>query len=114
MAVDEGADRRLQTRFGAHMDVRFARVADAAKAFKAYSLNFSAGGLCLRTKSQHAVGERLEVDVTVEGEHFQLQAEVAWVRGGAIGVRFVNVSPTMRGRLEAVARTLEAKVDAVP
>ena len=103
-----GAERRRETRFGTRIDVRFARAVDAARALNAYSLNFSAGGLCLRTRGVHPIGERLEIDVTISGERFQLEAEVAWVRGGALGVRFINVPPAERRRLEAVARVLEA------
>ena len=109
MFDEGGAERRRETRFGTRIDVRFARLADAARALNAFSLNFSAGGLCLRTKVPHELGERLEIDVTVEGHQFQLEGEVAWVRGEAMGVRFVNVRPPDRERLEAVARALEAR-----
>lgn len=108
-----GEERRREPRYGARLDVRFARQVDAARALNAYSINFSAGGLCLRTKGARTVGERLELDVTIEGQRFQLEAEVAWIRGDVCGLRFVNVAPGERTRLEAVARLLERKQLAV-
>ena len=107
--VDGAHERRRESRFGARIDVRFARAADAARALNAFSLNFSAGGLCVRTKAPHELGQRLEVDLSVEGHPFQLEAEVAWVRGETMGLRFVNVRPPDRARLETVARALEAR-----
>lgn len=108
-AMDSKSDveRRQDKRYVAAFDVRFARAAQAAQALRAFSINFSARGLCLRTKEPHAKGEILKLDLTVEGVVYRLEAEVAWVRGDAMGVRFVNVDPAMKAGLEAVARSLE-------
>lgn len=108
------ADRRKDARHAARFDVRFARVKDAARAFNAFSTNFSAGGLCLRVSQTYDVGEALKVDVTIEGSTYSLEGVVAWVRGDAVGVRFVNVRPDVRERLEAVARTLARGQSALP
>jgi Tfp pilus assembly protein PilZ len=99
-------DKRQDPRFYARFDVRFTRVSDAARAFNAYSLNFSAGGLCLRSSGTHAVGDYLKLDLTIGPERFALDGIVAWSRGEAVGVRFANVRPELRERLEAVARSL--------
>ena len=100
------ADRRQDARYAARFDVRFARVKDAARALNSFSTNFSAGGLCLRASQAYDVGEALKVDVTIEGFTYALDGIVAWVRGDAVGVRFVNLRPEVRERLEGVARTL--------
>jgi uncharacterized protein (TIGR02266 family) len=102
-------DRREFPRFSTSFDVRFRRREDAARALRAFSVNFSPGGLCLRTRAPHAVGEDLKLAVAIEGERFVLEGVVAWVRGEAIGVRFVNVGPHERQRLDSVARGLVAR-----
>ncbi len=99
-------ERRRQARYGALFDVRFALAADAARALNAWSVNFSSGGLCVRSKSAFGVGEVVALSLTIEGEQFDLEGVVAWVRGEAVGVRFVNVRPAVRERLEVVARSL--------
>lgn len=104
-----GSERRADPRFAAHFDVRFARATDAAKAFNAYSINFSSGGLCVRSSSTYELGESLSLSLTIEGELFELEGVVAWLRGEAIGVRFVNVHSATRERLESVARILATK-----
>jgi hypothetical protein len=100
------ADRRIDPRYNARFDVRFTSVDDAAQAFQVFSVNFSPGGLCLRTREPRVPGEVLRIDLTVGAERFALEGVVAWVHKGAIGVRFMNVSPQVRGRLDAIARTL--------
>ena len=99
-------DRRGDSRYQARFDVRFSRLSDAARAFNAFSVNFSAGGLCLRSKLPHQLGEALLLDLTIGMDQFALEGVVAWVRGEAVGVRFVNVRPALREQLDAVARTL--------
>jgi uncharacterized protein (TIGR02266 family) len=89
--------------------VRFTEERDAARALNAYSMNFSAGGLCLRTKTPYSLGEALRLSLSIEGEVFELEGVVAWVRGEALGVRFINVHPDVRERLEAVSRALSSK-----
>ncbi len=110
----EAADRRREERLGAHFDVRFHRATDAARALNAFSVNFSAGGLCVRTRSQYAVGEQLTMSLTIEGQTFELACVVAWVRGEAVGVRFVQVHPDDRKRLEVVAKSLAARAARPP
>lgn len=107
--MTSGSERRTDPRFTAHFDVRFSRASDAAKALNAFSINFSSGGLCLRSKTPYSVGEALSLSLTVEGEIFELEGVVSWVRGEAVGVRFVNVKTGVRARLEAVARVLSTR-----
>ncbi len=105
-ALFRNADRRRDVRIGAKVAVRFHALADAAKALNTFSVNFSAGGLCLRTKVPHATGDKLQLTVTIDGEIFELQGVVAWVKADVIGIRFEGVSPKDRERLEQVAKVL--------
>lgn len=107
--MNSGAERRGDLRYAAHFDVRFARAAEAARALNAFSINFSAGGLCLRSRGSYALGEALSVTVSLEGQLFELEGVVAWLRGEAMGVRFVNLKPAVRAQLEQVARTLATR-----
>ena len=107
--MTSGSERRTDPRYTAHFDVRFSRASDAAKALNAFSLNFSSGGLCLRSKTPYALGEALSLSLTVEGDLFELEGVVSWVRGEAVGVRFVNVKANVRARLEQVARMLATR-----
>lgn len=107
--MTSGDERRTEQRYTAHFDVRFARATDAAKAFNAYSINFSSGGLCVRSRSPHVLGEQLSLSLTIEGDQFDLEGVVSWVRGDAVGVRFVNVALPIRDRLEKVARVLASR-----
>jgi uncharacterized protein (TIGR02266 family) len=100
------ADRRRDFRYSTHFDVRFAQVTDAAKAMKAFSINLSAGGLCVRSKTRREVGEVLRLDMTIERDTLSLDGVVAWVYGDALGVRFVNVRPDQKERLEAMSKLL--------
>lgn len=112
-STSSDADRRETSRYHARFDVRFSRPTDAAKAFNAFSVNFSAGGLCLRSKTLHVLGELLHLDLSIANEQFSLEGVVAWVRGEAVGVRFVNVRPALREQLDAVARTLATNTSEV-
>jgi uncharacterized protein (TIGR02266 family) len=107
--MTSGSERRSDPRYTAHFDVRFARASEAARALNAFSINFSSGGICLRSKTAYALGESLSLSITVEGEIFELDGVVSWVRGDALGVRFVNVRPAVRAQLERVARRLSAQ-----
>ena len=100
--------QRQWPRVTARFDVRFGRVEDAARALRAYSVNASAGGLCIRTQRGYAVGQRVHVELDAGGEHFALQAVVAWVRDEdeAIGVRFVDMADADRQRLQRVLAAL--------
>ncbi len=112
--MSSGSERRRDPRDAAHFDVRFTRVEDAARAFNASSLNFSSGGLCVRSTSQYQIGEALSFALTIEGSVFELEGVVAWIRGDAVGVRFVNVLGDIRDRLERVAHSLAKTTPRVP
>lgn len=112
--MSSGSERRRDPRYAAHFDVRFTRMKDAARAFNAYSINFSSGGLCVRSTSQYQLGESLSLALTIEGSLFELEGVVAWIRGDAIGVRFVNVQGETRDQLENVARSLAKTSPRVP
>lgn len=103
------SDRRRNQRVAARFDVRFAERGQAARALWAYSLNLSVGGLCLRTRRRYEVGAALELELDVAGEGWHLMGEVAWVRDGAIGVRFDNVSPADRLRLQELVGRASAE-----
>lgn len=100
-AADE---RREWPRTAARFGVRFGRLEDAARALRAYSVNASAGGLCIRTRRGYDVGQRVRVELDAGGERFDLQGVVAWVRDAdeAIGVRFEGLADADRVRLERV------------
>lgn len=98
------ANRRADERVAARFEVRFEQTEDAARALRAYSLNLSAGGLCLRTRKSYDVGSHVRLSMTIEGEAFQLTGIIAWVRDEqeAIGVRFTHVSDEDHARLQRV------------
>jgi uncharacterized protein (TIGR02266 family) len=102
-------ERRSYPRIPARIEIHFAHPEDAARTLRAYSLNFSAGGLCVRTKRPYVVGARLQLALQVDGDAYALEGVVAWVRGGAIGVRFENVTPGDHRRLTALASTLASR-----
>ncbi|MDC0708225.1 TIGR02266 family protein [Stigmatella sp. ncwal1] len=106
---DDFRNRRAEERIPARFEVRFAQTKDAAKALRAYSLNISAGGLCLRTQKAYDVGSPVSVEMLIDGEAFQLQGVVAWVRDEeeAIGVRFTDVSEGDRLRLQRVVQNIK-------
>lgn len=99
-----GADRREFERVPARIDVRFGHASDAARALRAYSLNLSVGGLCLRTQKRYELGELLQLDLDAQSESFSLRGVVAWVRDGTIGVRFEEVSEPDRVRLQRLVQ----------
>lgn len=98
------ANRRSHERVSATFDVRFEQTQDAARALRAYSLNLSAGGLCLRTRRSYDVGSRVRLQMSVSGEDFELDGIISWVRDDAeaIGVRFVDVKEEDQLRLQRV------------
>jgi len=103
-------DSRKYARVPAKFAVDFKESEQAAKALRAYSLNFGAGGLCLKTTRDYAVGNRLTLSMTVEGQALTIEGVVAWLRPGkAIGVRFENISPEVRAKLEALVEVIKAK-----
>lgn len=102
ISQESGAERRQFERFAARIEVRFGHASDAARAFRAYSLNLSVGGLCLRTQKRYELGELLRLELDVQSESFLLKGVVAWVRDGAIGVRFEDVGEEDRERLTRI------------
>ncbi len=106
-AVPPPANRRNEERISARFAVRFTETQDAARALRAYSLNLSAGGLCLRTRRSYDVGAQVQVAMEIGGESFNLAAVIAWVRDEAIGVRFINMREEDRVRLQRVLETLK-------
>ncbi|KFE58892.1 TIGR02266 family protein [Hyalangium minutum] len=106
---DDLANRRTEERVPARFEVHFNDTQEAAKALRAYSLNVSAGGLCLRTRRAYDVGSPVRMDMVVEGQAFQLQGVIAWVRdeSEAIGVRFTDISEKDRSRLQSVIDSLK-------
>jgi uncharacterized protein (TIGR02266 family) len=102
------ANRRRATRVPAKVEVRFTDAVHAARVLRAYSLNFSLGGLCLRSRRAYAVGRRLALSLVVGSECLPLDAVVAWVRPaeGAVGLRFVDVAGELQERLAALMHTV--------
>ena len=103
------SDRRSEERIPARVEVHFQHAREAAKAFKAYSVNFSPGGLCVRMSAPYALGDRLMVKMIVEGQSFELETVVAWTRGTVTGLRFDGLTAEERLRLESVASLLRAR-----
>ena len=114
LTTDDPADRRKDVRIGAKVAVKFQAIAQAAKALNTFSLNFSSGGLCIRTKNPHAVGDKIALSLTIEGEEFNLVGAVAWTKGDVLGIRFENVASKDRERLEFVSKALERTNPLVP
>lgn len=102
----DGSERRREERIPARVEIRFTEASQAAKALRAYSLNFSVNGLCLRTSRRYELGAKLNLSLGVGGEKYSLVGTVAWVRDGAIGVRFENLTDTDRVKLEALVAAL--------
>jgi Tfp pilus assembly protein PilZ len=71
-------------------------------------VNFSVGGICLKTERGYPVGHLLQLVMLVEDERFELEGVVAWVRSReqAIGVRFREVEPAAKERLAALVHRL--------
>ncbi len=102
-------NRRVDERIPARFEVRFNQQQDAARALRAYSLNLSSGGLCLRTRKAYEVGTEVNLAMVIGGEAFDLRGTIAWVReeAEAIGVRFIHVKDADRARLQRVLESLK-------
>jgi hypothetical protein len=108
--VTSGAqNRRRYKRITTHFRVRFEQSLQAKRAVLLYSKNFSAGGMCLRSRARWVKGVPLTLKMTVEGLKFDLRAEVVWQRASLLGVKFVNVAKSDRLRLVRLLRLLGAK-----
>lgn len=104
----EGEERRATDRIPVRIEVHFHDAAAAAEALRSYALNFSVGGICLRTERSYPVGHLLQLVLLVDEERFELEGVVAWARARdqAIGVRFREVEPAARDRLAALVHRL--------
>jgi uncharacterized protein (TIGR02266 family) len=95
-------ERRRHQRVAARFEIRFGAREEAARALRAFSVNVSPGGLCMKVRKTYEVGMPLRIHMDVSGELFDLEAAVAWTRPEVIGVRFVDVKPEDRDRLQRV------------
>jgi uncharacterized protein (TIGR02266 family) len=102
-----GAERRGEARVPIRVEVRFEEVSQAARALRAFTTNISSGGVCLLTQHSYPVGHRLALTLSVEGHTLQLQGVVAWVRGGAVGVRFVDVPDAEQALLRSITSVIQ-------
>ena len=104
----EGEERRAADRIPVRIEVHFSDAAAAAEALRSYAVNFSVGGICLKTERGYPVGHLLQLVLLVEEERFELEGVVAWARSReqAIGVRFREVDPSAKDRLSALVQRL--------
>ena len=104
----EGEERRAADRIPVRIEVHFHDAAAAAEALRSYAVNFSVGGICLKTERTYPVGHVLRLVLLVEDERFELEGMVAWsrTREQVIGVRFREVEPAAKERLAALVHRL--------
>ena len=104
----EGEDRRATDRIPVRIEVHFRDAAAAAEALRSYAVNFSVGGICLKTENTYPMGHLLQLVLLVDDERFELEGVVAWSRPReqAIGVRFREVEPASKERLAALVQRL--------
>src|SRR5262249_34965321 len=104
----EGEERRAADRIPVRIEVHFRDAAAAAEALRSYAVNFSVGGICLRTEHIYPLGHVLQLVLLVDEERFDLEGVVAWARprDQAIGVRFREVDPAATERLAALVHRL--------
>jgi uncharacterized protein (TIGR02266 family) len=106
--LPEGEERRAADRIPVRIEVHFRDAAAAADALHSYAVNFSVGGICLKTERTYPVGHLLQLVLLIDDERFELEGMVAWVRGReqVIGVRFREVDPSAKERLAALVHRL--------
>lgn len=103
--VPRPEDRREHDRVPVRIEVRMEERTEAARAFRAFSLNFSNGGICIKTEKRYEIGMPLKLSITIGADEHRLGGIVAWVREGTIGVRFDNRDENDG---ESIARILAA------
>ena len=108
METPHGEERRAEDRIPVRIEVHFRDAPAAAEALRSYAVNFSVGGICLKTGITYPVGHLLQLVLLVEDERFELDGVVAWsrTRDQAIGVRFREVEPGAKERLAALVHRL--------
>jgi uncharacterized protein (TIGR02266 family) len=101
-------ERRTESRIPVRVEVHFRDAAQAAEALRAYAVNFSVGGICLRTDRAYPIGHVLSLVLQIQEERFELEGDVAWARARdhAVGVRFREVDAGARERLAALVQRL--------
>jgi uncharacterized protein (TIGR02266 family) len=101
-------ERRADSRIPARVEVHFRDAAQAAEALRSYAVNFSVGGICLRSEKSYPIGHVLALILQIHDERFELEGDVAWVRprDQAVGVRFREVESGARERLAALVQRL--------
>src|SRR5687767_9262695 len=104
-ASDRLGERRQGDRVPARLEVRFRDTSDAARAFRAYSMNLSVGGLCLHTDRTYEKGSDLVLMIEVEKKTYEVRGVVAWTKPKAIGVRFVQLT---KEELDAFTQMVES------
>ena len=104
----EQEERRAESRIPVRVEVHFRDAAAAAEALRTYAVNFSVGGICLRTDRAYPIGHVLSLVLQIQEERFELEGDVAWARprDHAVGVRFREVEPGARERLAALVQRL--------
>jgi hypothetical protein len=55
------------------------------------------------------MGEVVSLSLQVDRESFELTGSVQWIRNDVIGIRFIELQPNDRERLQTVARQLMEK-----
>jgi len=108
METAQGEERRATDRIPVRIEVHFRDAAAAAEALHSYAVNFSVGGICLKTERTYPLGHLLQLVLLVDEERFELEGEVAWARAReqTIGVRFRQVEPVAKERLAALVHRL--------
>jgi uncharacterized protein (TIGR02266 family) len=111
-AENDNAEKREHPRVSGRIAVRFPETSDAARALRAYSLNLSVGGICIRTQREYALHAEVQLSLEIEGENLELKGQVAWVRKDAVGIRFRPMTDPQRARLESLVESMRTPTDA--